>query len=377
MTPTTAALRQSAAPWRWLAIGLVALAAAVAAVLGLRTVLPPGFDMVHFYHPTLQAWLAGETLLYDRQTAGFFSPPWTAWLLAPLGMMDLRTAMSALVVVSVPAIAAVALAQAKRVGAQPPALLAALTILAPYSLQVLLVGSLDAISLVGLYLAYRAADNHRPVAFGAALTLAAIRPQNLVLTGPVLLVWAWRQWSKDGVSLADGLRRAAPALVVPVPVVIASAIAFGLDWPLRWIHVWHTYPPIPYLVTSTYAATNLAGISPWPVVAGMAALGGLVLWRAWRRSDSTVELAVAANAALTPYMLSQSYLLLLALPWMLLMRRRPWAGVALYALGVPILIRAEGLWDRLGLLSVCFPLLVVVALLLSPGDRDRRPAEPP
>lgn len=355
---------------RALAGGLVGAAALVAAVLALRDVLPPGYDFFHFYHPTVQAWLAGQTLLYDELTAGFYSPPWTVWLLAPFGLLDLRTGMAALTVVTAAAIAGVALWHARAVGAPRPALLAALTTLSPYTLQVLFVGSLDGLSLLGLYAAYRAAASRRPVAFGAALMLAAIRPQNLVLTGPALVVLAVRGWLDGGMRAREGVVMAGRALLAPGLVLGACAVAFGVDWPLRWWQAWREYPPIPYLVTSTYAATNLAGIPLWLVAGGMAVLALRVLWRAWRGMAGSVELAVAANAAMAPYMLSQSYALLLALPWMLVMRQRPWVGAALYALSLPLLARAAGLWDRLGLLDVCFPLLMVVVLLWRCGRAE-------
>lgn len=354
----------------WAAAALAAAAVATL-VAGLHATLPPGYDLFHFYWPTARAWLAGETRLYDALTAGFYSPPWTLVLLAPLGLLDLPWAMAVLTTASLLALMGVALAAARRAGVRYPALAATAVVVCPYTLQVLFVGSLDALSLVGLAAALTALRRSAPLGFGAGLMLAAIRPQNLLLTGPVLLVLAWRAWGRRGL-----LR----ACAVPLVVLAACVPLFGADWPLRWWEAWRAYPPIPYLVTSTYAATNLAGVPAPLVVVGMVALAGSVLWRAWRAAahlaawDGVVALAVAANAALSPYLLSQSYSVVLALGWTWLLGRRPGWAAALYLLSLPMLLRAGGLWDRVGLIDVCFPLLLTALLLEHVARQPEREA---
>lgn len=79
------------------------------------------------------------------------------------------------------------------------------------------------------------------------------------------------------------------ALLIPGLVLAGCALAFGVDWPLRWLQAWREYPSIPYLVTSTYAALNLAGAPLWLVAGGMAVLALRVLWRAWGRLEGSVE----------------------------------------------------------------------------------------
>ena len=81
-------------------------------------------------------------------------------------------------------------------------------------------------------------------------------------------------------------------------------------------------------------------------------------------SDREMDLAIITNAIVVPYILSQSYLVLIAMPWARLAVRRPWLAVFPYLVSLPVLFRAQGFWDRLGLVDVTFPLLLLAILLL-------------
>jgi len=357
--------------------------ALIALAVALHELLPIGYDFYHWYRPVPLAWLSGE--LDDPSSRGFYSPPWVIWLLIPFAALPIRWGMAALTLLSLAITAGVSYAYghemwdgrprpSAQAGAPAPhvrrtlAIASSLAVLCPYSLTAVFAGTLDAWSLLGIYLGYRALRESRPWSLGAALVLAATRPQDALLTGPALLLGA-RGWSRG-----HWLRVA----LLPAATLLLSLAVFGLDWPLRWIEHYQTAPPgggagIPqrYLVTSTYSATNLAGI-PLPLVLAMTALlVAVVLRRVWMEGlrPATLGLAVTANAIISPHMLSQGYIVLLALPWVRLALRRPLPAALLYAVSLPVLFRAtEGLWDRLGLLDVTFPLILMVVLLLERGD---------
>ena len=61
-------------------------------------------------------------------------------------------------------------------------------------------------------------------------------------------------------------------------------------------------------------------------------------------------------------------------PWARLALRRPWLAALPYAVTPLLLIRAQGLWDRLGLLDATFPIILLVLLLIEP--RLRSPVQP-
>lgn len=360
---------------RLLGIGL----GAAGLLLGLwafHEMVPVGYDFYHWYWPVPRAWLAGDTALYDEASRGFFSPPWTVWLLLPFVAFDMRWGMAALTLSSAIIIVVVAYRWAREVEARRPLLLAVLALTCPYSLTVLFAGTLDAWSLLGIYGSYQGLQQRRPWLLGAGLLLAAVRPQNVVLSLPLILLATLRSWPPRLLLRAAGF---------PAAVLAASGLLFGWDWPLRWVDNYRALPPggypgatSPYLVTSTYAATNLAGVPLLLVVAGLLALAGFVAWRVWRRGldASQLELGVAANAAIAPHILSQSYVVLVALPWLRLADRQPWAAALLYAMSLVLLIRPLGLWDRIGLLDVTYPLILFVFLLLQ-LRRERRASSAP
>ena len=346
---------------------ILALAGVAVFTFALSGLLPIGYDFYHYYWPIPRAWLAGETHLYDDASRGFYSPPWTLWLLLPFTVWDIHLGMAALTVSSLAMVSGVGYLYLREAGAGRQAwLILLLAAICPYTLSVLFVGTLDAWSLLGVYLSYRALRAEKPWLLGAGLMLALVRPQNAVLTAPVLLL-ALRHWNT---------RDLASAAVVPALVLAGSFVGFGLDWPLRWWQNLSALPPIPYLVTSTYAATNAGGIPLPLVLLGSAVLVGVVVRRVWQEGihPGTLDLTVTGNAVVSPYMLSQSYALLLVLPWASLALRRPWLAALPYAVTPLLLIRAQGLWDRLGLLDATFPIILLVLLLIEP--RLRSPVQP-
>ncbi|MBI2886555.1 MAG: DUF2029 domain-containing protein [Chloroflexi bacterium] len=331
------------------------LAIALAGYL-LAQLLPVGFDYYHWYWPLPRLWLAGQTRLYDEASRQFFSPPWALWMLTPLALLDIRWGMAGLTLVSAAIVGSIAYAVAREAGAARPWLIALLATVCPYSLELLFVGTLDAWSLLGIYLGYLAIRRRSPWLLGAGLLLTPIRPQDAVITLPALLLGS-RGWPA---------RRLARAAALPGGVFLASLLTFGWDWPLRWWQSYVAQPPHPYLVTSTYGAMQVIGVPAAAMVAVSLILSGLVFARVWRQGLSLqrLGLAVTANAIVSPYMLSQSYVVLLAIPWAWLAARRPWLAAIPYAISLPLLIRAQGLWDRLGLLAVTFPMVLLVLLLV-------------
>lgn len=341
--------------------GLLLISAGLGIVIfGLYLYLPVGYDFYHWYWPVPRAWLSGETRLYDEASRGFYLPPWTVWLLLPVSVVDIRIGMVGLTLLSLAMALYVSFAYLKGSGVSRPLPVALLAALCPYCLQVYFVGTLDALSLMGVFLAWRGAKAGTPWLLGLGTILALTRPQNAVLTGPVLLL-GMRGWSA---------REMAQAAAIPVLVMLATFIGFGLDWPLRWWQNLHEAPPIPYLVTSSYDALKLLGV---PYAFAVLGCAGLTVWtvrRAWKSgvNAETLNITVVVNAIVSPYMLSQSYLLLLALPWARLAARRPLLAAVPYLMSIPLLFRAQAaVWDTLGLWDAAFPLVLLVALLVERG----------
>lgn len=336
--------------------------------VALYRFLPPGYDFFYWYWPIPRAWLAGETSLYDSASRQFFSPPWTVWLLLPFASLDVRWGMTALTLVSLLIVGVVATNVAHREGAARPAFITLAVVLCPYSLTALFVGTLDSWALLGIYLGYEALPRRQPWLLGIALLLMTVRPQQCWLPLPLLLL-GMRGWPHTLVL---------KSLALPGGVFLASLAVFGLDWPLRLVQSYTLLPPHPYLVTSTYAVARLAGIPVVLLAAGAVTLAAVVMYRLGRQEITlqSLGLAMTTNGVVAPYMLSHSYVTLLAIPWARYAARHPRLALLPYAISLPMLFRPLGLWDRLGLLDVTFPLVLLVLLLLESRFQNAGSASP-
>ena len=115
-------------PWQRLFGLILGLTGVAAVTVALFHLLPIGYDFYHYYWPIPRAWLAGETQLYDLASAGFYNPPWVAWLLLPFALLDMQWGMVALTITSAAIIGGVAHSYARQAGARYPSLLALLAV---------------------------------------------------------------------------------------------------------------------------------------------------------------------------------------------------------------------------------------------------------
>ncbi|MBI2886554.1 MAG: hypothetical protein HYY02_05040, partial [Chloroflexi bacterium] len=243
----------------------------------------------------------------------------------------------------------------RELGSRRPWLVTFLVAVCPFSLAMLFLGTPDAFSLLGVFVSYRSIRGRRPWLLGAGLLLAAVRPQNVLLTLPAFVL-AVRHWS-------PGLL--AKLAVPPLGVMLASLLIFGPDWPLRWVASFMVLPPSPSQITSAYGVAEILGLPRWAPAPLALALAAVMLARVWRRGldRSTLELLLAANAAVSPYMRSVSYVVLLAIPWAGLAVRRPRLAAAAYLISLPT-IATPLFWERLAILDATFPIVLLGLLVL-------------
>jgi len=178
--------------------------------------LPGGDDLYRFYLPFAQGCLECG-----------FGPYYTSWILAPMTLIRPSLLWPVWVFLT-----ALSLLWASR-RLDTNGLLVLLTF--PAMGQIWL-GQIDGILLVGLTMALLAAN---PYGRGIGLLLASIKPQ---VTGVAILIILWYE------------RERLKTLVVPALVLLVSFIAWGPDWPVRWLaassqpplHVWRLATLFPY-----------------------------------------------------------------------------------------------------------------------------------
>jgi len=256
---------------------------AVPAIAFLATSLPVGIDYRYSFYPAGQAALFGRDMyLVDS----FFTPPWIAFLLAPLAMLPLETSWAVFTVLSLAAF----LIALYRMGLTPDQL--GLVALSPFFLYNLWHGNLDSFVLLGSVL---------PPAAGIWLLL--LKPQ---LTWPLIAIWLLR-CRKDV--------RSRSSVAFAFSFLAAAAIA-GIA----------TLPHLPHPADMPW------NTSLWPFSIPI----GILLLLFARRFDDE-QLALGAAPLLSPYVGAPSWVLS-TLPFL----RRPrflaafvalaWAAVFLRAI---------------------------------------------
>lgn len=282
-----------------LAAAGVLLALAAMSLLMAR-LWPLGADYFYFFYPMAEQWVDGQFTMYDGAGERLFYPPWSLFVIIPLGFFPLELGKGVLFTASlVGLIAAVRIYQ----GSRSVTMLGVVFALANlHTFDLLVRGQIDVVVLLGLVLGAWAIPNRRPVMTGLALCLMVMKPPlNIALPG-LLYLLAIRTWPR---------RELGRVMWFPVGVLIVSSLMVGLDWPLLFVRNVET--PVNYLSISLWRGAAVLGLPAWPI-----AIAAVVAVIAWLRlamreglTDRTLSLALATNFVFTNYANGDHYILLI------------------------------------------------------------------
>jgi Glycosyltransferase family 87 len=252
------------------------------------------------------------------------NPPWTLFLVAPLGLFSLRAGAFLWVVALIGA--ALVSVRLLRRGTRPPPL--AVYCFAPI-LGCAMAGQTSVFVLAGFTLFLKLRQKRCEFLAGAALVLAAIKPHLFLLVWPVLAVEAWRKREFRMLAGLGTALGAATALAVALdPHVFAHYFAA-----MRSEQIEQQYLPNLSCTLRALTPGRPAWVEAMPTVLGL-------LWAArfyWRRRanwdwwDHGVELLLI-SAVVSPY--SWPFDQILYLPAILYANRREMNRVAIPALTV-------------------------------------------
>jgi hypothetical protein len=252
-----------------------AIAVELTLVITATTLFLPGGEDLHvFYRPFANGCL---TCAYN---------PWQAsWILFPLRLIPPVLLWPVWTLITLVGITWAS----RRVGTN-----AAFVLLAFPTLGLIWLGQVDALLIVGLALALTARS---PYWRGVGLLLASVKPQ---VTGVAMLVLLWHDEER------------LKTLIIPALVLIASVIAWGVDWPVRWL-VSRRAIEMP--------VWGLATLFPYALIA----FGGLFLVR---DKQEQVTVALLASALAVPWFGIYSYAVFLAFfaPWWAIPLSYLWAA---------------------------------------------------
>ncbi len=357
----------------WLGVSVVGLAAA----WFLARMPGQSVDWTLHFYPAGRLYVAGETLLYDAQTTGFYHPPWVIWLLLPFTSLPIDAGLFVLRVASVLMIGAAVRTFVDGWLYRVVGMMIAIVNL--HFVDLGYRGQITAFNALGAAFAWIAYTRKWPLVLGASYILLTVSAPNAL---PFALVLAWASWKTW--ELRDWLY----SLILPGTVGVMSFFAFGL-WPLRWVENMQLRPPAETVFGTEYFTTiwwasdflNLAYIIPIAFAVGVT---GVTLW-AWHQLDiddtkpvdvqliERLLLVTTAVFLVTPWSLSYRFVLLygLAVPYLFALRPR-WVLVIQLLTFLPLLrVVLSPSYAWIDLLYVLVIFSAVLSLVVSTGDRTR------
>jgi hypothetical protein len=298
-----------------------------------------------------QKWLSGESRLFDDAARGYYNAPWSVWLFIPTvwfspaigqAMVNTLNLLGVLMALFV-------------FGQGLPFWVKALAAAPFWVFMLMLSGNLDGIVLLGFCLSWWAATQRRQWWLAVGLWLATLKVVNslpLVLF-IVLLTWRW--------SWRDRLK----ALSLLLASLALSFLAFGFDWPLRYLRSYWANPPFNFPIVTVWKLGATLGL-PWILVLGwcalVAAVCAVVVWRRGP-TPAAFALVTAGWMLVTPYALDIHYVLLVP-AFLEVARRNRIAAVCAYLATFSPILRV---WYGFETISVdlLYPLLLWASTLVS------------
>jgi hypothetical protein len=315
----------------------------------------------HIYDLDLQA--TGWQRLGDgfsqlaQPDRSFLSPPFVAWLAAPLTLLPVPAAYltwSALIVGSL-VLAAWLLAPDQIVWRWSHAL--ASLWLAPV-LQGLMLGQATFLVLAATAACWWFLSRGRPVAAGFALAFICFKPNIAFMVLPMLILLGQR-------------RAVATWLVVSAGLAFAAWLVVGTDGLGTYLHELMLYRGRPFDTSATLARLTGPGLATNVLQVGLAGLALLAGSRQRRRGpELPLAAAVAGSLLASPYLHPYDFAMLLASVWLVLRGSPP----AWLAWGMLLSVPAAEVAFRFGSLPLlAFAAGLVLAIGLLPTSRGSGP----
>lgn len=242
----------------------------------------------------------------DAPACRWAYPPWTAWLLAPFGMLDPLRGIALEGITFLAVLVAGVLVVVRSARIQPDWLCALVLFgvaMSPPFLTDAISGHFDGLMLIGLALLASGLADRRALPLALAAMILALKPHVALAVGPLVLVWLLRE-------------RQPLLLMAPTAILVALAVVgFGSD-PRALPALSGAGSKIQLAGSTTWSFASLAGsLAPVAaaallVVSAVAAGVALRLSSADRRAQVFVASAAALSLVVAPYLHLYDHLLL-------------------------------------------------------------------
>jgi hypothetical protein len=344
-------------PLRQLAPYALAAAGLLMLVLIMERVFPLGSDYFYHFRPLAEQWNEGYWHIYDGARERLLYPPWSLFVILPLGWFSLDMSKAVLLVTSIVAIVlALRLFYLSR---RTPILMLVMALTHLHAFDMYIRGQFDSLVLLGVVLAWWAVAQRSPLWLSFALCLATVKPPAAIALALLLFLLAIRGWTR---------REQLQVLVYPALCLLVSFVAFGIDFPLDFIS--NLEAPLAYLSISLWRAADLFGIPSVVLVPPLIIAVGLWLRLAWREGVTlrVLAIALAVNFVFVPYANGNHYISLL--PAFVYVASRNWKiAVLIYLLTWTPLLRAWLGYDA-AILDIGYPIALLIACWRLPAPNS-------
>lgn len=264
---------------------------------------PPGADYYYVFRPTVEAFLRGDSRLYDELSRGFYNTPWTIFPLIPIALLPLRYGQALLLIPQILALLFVIDLFMEKNEAPINLLIVGLALANIHTFGLVASGNIDGFLALGLGLGWIGAKKGKPWSLGVGLWLLSMKPINVLLVIFVLIKMVW-DWSVRDKIIA----------VLPLAVTVAASFPiFGLGWPLRYIRAMAEHPPNIKPQTSLWRLFSHFGLQKdlaLMLFFVVSVIFLIIIIKTKRIDKKTLTMVLSANLVFSPYALGNHYVLL-------------------------------------------------------------------